>query len=94
VSETLSARVEAHMNSLSDYDPSWGILIECAKALRTFEFAQTPAMSAQLFCDWLRGYFSGLAGKDDLTAREANIIRNTLNSLKAYSLSSTDRACK
>jgi len=31
----LAARVEAHMNSLSDYDPSWGILIECAKALRT-----------------------------------------------------------
>jgi hypothetical protein len=46
-SETLAARVEAHMNSLSDYDPSWGILIECAKALRTFEFAQTPAEPVQ-----------------------------------------------
>mgnify|MGYP000128344972 CR=1 FL=1 len=34
-----------------------------------------------LFCCWLRGYFSGLSGKDALTAQEANTIRNTLNAL-------------
>lgn len=41
---------------------------------------------AQSYCDWLKGFFSDIRGRDELTAGEANTIRNVLNALDAEQL--------
>jgi hypothetical protein len=40
--------------------------------------ASGEADAAAGFCEWLKGYFNGVAGRDELTAFEANTIRAEL----------------
>lgn len=51
--------------------------------------AQQPPSKEHLFCHWLKGYLTVIEGRDELTAFEANTIRNTLNEL----ISSAEPAC-
>lgn len=48
-----------------------------------------PPSKEKLFCHWLKGYIDAVTGRDELTAFEANTIRNTLNEL----ISSAEPAC-
>lgn len=45
--------------------------------------------SSQDFCEWLRRFFGEIRGRDELTAQEANTIRNTLNAMDARSIDDT-----
>lgn len=59
----------------------------------------SPAADAQRaidFCQWLQGYFKGDLGRDELSAFEANQIRNELNErvFPGLAVSSTDREGK
>lgn len=81
----------------ADYSTNGKILLDVVKeiiaeAKRSDGVAQAPSKE-ETFCHWLKGYLGAIKGRDELDAREANVVRNKLNEMLdgTSPLPSTDR---